>query len=80
MHTYMYIRNPTACKKMEHCHAYAENEDDVEADISKYIRFCVVTLKAAILIAEGIFDHNVNNCIFQDILERKFALVEMMLV
>ena len=48
----------------------------MEADISKYISFCIVTLKPAILIAEGIFDHSVNDCIFQEILERKIATVE----
>ena len=54
-------------------HVEAENENDVEADIGKYIRFCIVTLKSTILIAEGIFDHYVNFCIFQEILEGKIA-------
>ena len=49
---------------------------DVEADISKYISFCIIALKTAILIADGIFGHYVNDCIFQDILERKIAIVE----
>jgi len=54
---------------------YAENEEAVEY-ISKYISFCIIALKTAILIAEGIFDHYVNDCIFQEILERKSAVVE----
>ena len=37
--------------------AYVENEDDVEADISKNISFCILTLETAILIAESIFNH-----------------------
>ena len=56
--------------------SYAENEEDVEADISKCISFCTITVKTAIRIAEGIFDHYVNDCIFQEILERKIAVVE----
>ena len=56
---------------------YAENKkNDAEADISKYISFCIVTLKTAILLTEGVFDHHVNNCIFQEILGRKIASVE----
>ena len=56
--------------------AYADNEEDVEEVISRYIGFCVITLKTAILIANGIFSHDVNDCIFQEILERKIATVE----
>ena len=56
---------------------YAENKkNDAEADMSKYISFCIVTLKTAILLTEGVFDHHVNNCIFQEILGRKIASVE----
>ena len=63
------IRNPTACEGMEHCHYFnskilievmqsltdvnADDEEDVEEDISRYIGFCVITLKTAILILEG---------------------------
>ena len=55
----------------------AENKkNDAEVDISKYISFCIVTLKTAILLTEGVFDHHVNNCIFQEILGRKIASVE----
>ena len=36
----------------------------------------MITSKTAILIAEGVFDHDVNNCIFQEILGRKIAAVE----
>ena len=54
----------------------ADNEDDMEEDISRYIGFCAITLKTAILIADGIFSHYVNNSIFQDILERNIARVE----
>ena len=45
---------------------YAQNKkkNDAEADISKYISFCIVALKSAILLTEGVFDHYVNNCIF----------------
>ena len=32
-----------------------ENEEDVEAGISKYISFCIMTLKSAILILKGFF-------------------------
>ena len=32
-----------------------ENEEDVEAGISKYISFCIMTLKSAILITKGFF-------------------------
>ena len=87
------IRNPTACKEMEHCHFFEskilievmqsltdvniyDKEGDMEADIGKYLSFFIVTLKTAILIAEGIFDHYVNDCIFQEILERKIAIME----
>ena len=59
-----------------HVGTYAENEEDIEADISKYISFCNITLQTAILIAEGIFDHYVNDYLFQEILERKIAVVE----
>ena len=41
-----------------------------------YISFCIVTLKTAILIAESIFKHFVNNCIFPEILKGKFGLVK----
>ena len=57
-------------------YTYTENEDDVEADISKYKSFGIVTLKTAILIAEVIFNHHMKDCIFQEILERKIAVVE----
>ena len=85
------IQNPAACEEMENCHffnskimpmqkmdvhAAAENGEDVAADISKYISFCIVTLKTSSLIAEGIFEHYVNNRIFQEILERIIAVVE----
>ena len=51
-------------------------ENDMKADIGKYLSFCVVTLKTAILIAEGMFDHCVNDCIFSEILERKIVIIE----
>ena len=47
-------------------HIYAENKkNDAEADISKYISFCIITLTTAILLTEGVFDHYVNNCILK---------------
>ena len=86
------IRNPTACEGMEHCHYFnskilievmqsltdvnADDEEDVEEDISRYIGFCVTTLKTTILVANAIFSHDVNDCIFQEILDRKIATVE----
>ena len=48
----------------------------MEEDISRYIGFCVITLKTAIPIADDIVSHYANACIFQDILERKIAMVE----
>ena len=54
-------------------HSY-DDDDDLEADIGKYLSFCVVTLKTVILIAEGIFDHSVNNCMFSEILESRSQL------
>ena len=54
----------------------ADVKDDVEAEIGKYLSFCLVTLKTAILIIEGSLDHSANDCIFQEILERKIAIME----
>ena len=53
-----------------------QKKKDAEADISKYISFCIVALKTAILLTEGVFDHFVNNCIFEEILGRKIASAE----
>ena len=57
--------------------AYAENADAVEADISKYKSFWIVTLKTAKLITEGISNHYVSDCIFPEILERKLQWWKM---
>jgi len=58
-------------------HIYAENKkNDAEADVSKYISFCIITLRTAILLTEGVFDHCVNNCIFKEIPIRKIVAVE----
>ena len=59
------VRDPTACEEMEHCHLFESktlievmqpltdvnhyDEDDMEADIGKYLSFCKATLKTAIL-------------------------------
>ena len=56
-------------RSLEDVNAYEENENDVEADISKYISFCIVMLKTASLIADSIFDHDVSNCMFPEILK-----------
>ena len=53
-----------------------DKEDDMEADISKNFSFCNVVLKTAVVIAEVIFDHYVNNCFFPQILERKITIME----
>ena len=34
-----------------------DKENDLEADVGKYLSFCVVVLKTSIVIAEGIFKH-----------------------
>ena len=48
--------------------SYDKFKDDMEADMDKYLSSYVITLKTAILIAEGIFDNYVNDCIFSGIL------------
>ena len=47
-----------------------------QLDISKNFSFCNVVLKTAVVIAEVIFDHYVNNCFFPQILERKITIME----
>ena len=56
--------------------AYAEMEDVKEAEISKCISFCTVILKTTVLIADSIFDHRMNECIFLHTLERKVQASE----
>ena len=63
-------------RSLEDVEAYAENENDVEVDISKYISFCIIMLKTAILITDSIFNHYVNNCIFPKNCKRKIKWLE----
>ena len=76
MKPYRKQRNGTWSFLQRDANADADNDKDVEEDFSRCIGFCGLTLKTAILINEDIFNHYVNNCIFQDILERKIEKVE----
>ena len=54
----------------------ADLEEGDEAETSKYLRFCLVILRTTILIADRIFDHCVNDCIYLDILKKKILSLE----
>ena len=60
----------------EDVNVHSDIEDDKQTEISKCISFCTVVLKTAVLIADSIFDHYVNDCIFLGFLEIKLSSIE----
>ena len=49
-----------------------DSDENNEADTSKYLSFCMAILKTTILIADNFFYHYVNDCIYLDILKKKY--------
>ena len=67
-------QDPTACEEMELCHFF---ESKILFEVMRSLTDVnIYDLKTATVIAEGIFDHYVNDCVFPEILERKITIME----